>query len=172
MKSITVFFISIIVFCHASFAQADTANLRRQATICVNATLKHDYKTLLKYTDPNVIKKAGGADKMEQALKATMTAMESRQMTMVADKLGAITGPVKAGKEIHALIQHTMTLKFMDKYMRGVSYMLAVSRDNGKNWTFADVAGLRNPGPQSIFPNYNPALKIPAAAPPQIVDKP
>lgn len=173
MKSLTILFLSLVVFCKTGFSQIDTINLKKQAQICANATLKRDYKTLLKYTHPNIIKLAGGADKMEAEVKAGMTAMDQRQISMVADRLGNIAGgPVNAGSEIHALLQHTIVMKFQDKYMKMNSYLLAVSMDKGKNWVFADVAGLRKSGPKSVFPNYNPALKIPPATPPQISDKP
>ena len=69
----------------------------------------------------------------------------------------------KAGNEIHVLIPETIVLKIKTGHFTGRSYLLGITNDTGKTWTFLDVGNMPADVLHRLLPNYNSNLVIPPA---------
>lgn len=71
----STFFLLLIVNFSALFAQSKESAFK-DAIITAQTTLKKDFKTVLEYTHPNILKVTGGADVMLPQIEAMFTRME------------------------------------------------------------------------------------------------
>jgi len=84
---------------------------------------------------------------------------------------------VTAGDKQFAIVPMTVRVQVSDGTLRSKGFLVAVSEDRGKTWTFIDGAGLvREPGKEreklaQILPDFPPQLSLPAPEPPQLEPK-
>lgn len=164
MKRILLYFIIIsTVSCNVQKRAV------KQAGKMADAMKTQQYEVMLNYTHPKVVEMLGGNKKYLDIL--TTGGKEMRKMGIDYESiiLGEPTEPIKAGNELHCLIPETITMVLKEGKMISKSHLLAVSSDNGKNWTFIETAVLNEDNIKKILPNYNPSLKIPKAEDPQYI---
>jgi len=147
------------------FAQ-DTTVVKQQANVLVQAIAKGDYKTLVDLTYPKLAEMAGGKDKMLALVDTNMAQLKSKGITFESAAVGSPGKFYKAGTEIHCLIPEILRLKLPSGHVTAHSYLLAISGDGGKNWSFVDLNKDTVSSIPQIFPNFNPDLKIPDPIPP------
>jgi len=140
---------------------------RKQALAMTRAITSNNYEETLKYTHPNVIKMIGGNQKFIEILKIGTNEMQNMGNKYESIEIGKPSQTVKAGNEIHCLIPETIKMQLKDGKMISKSYLLAVTKDKGKNWTFIETALLTNSNIISILPTYNKSLVIPEKEVPQ-----
>lgn len=144
----------------AAMAQ-DTAVVKRQAQAVAKAVIAGDYSTVINSMYPKVVTMAGGKQKVLQMMTTAMKQMKAQGVTFESATIGSPGKFYKAGNEIHCLVPQYMTLKMGANSMRAASNLLAVSKDGGKKWSFLDLNRNTVASIPKIFPNFNPALKIP-----------
>lgn len=77
----------------------------------------------------------------------------------------------KEGTKIYAVVPTTleMTIKNAGR-VRSKGYLLGISEDQGKTWTFIDGSGLKSKKErQKVLPEIHNKLKLPDWEPPQII---
>ncbi len=150
----------------------DITPLRVQATKMGQALVAKDFKTFIKYTHPIVIKKMGGQAKMLKTLEEGVKNTALGGYIMVGFNVGNVLKVVRAGNELHALVVDNTVMDGELGTLSSTSYLLAISKDNGKNWLFVDASALTDQKAKALFPNYNPELKIPKKPEPVFKRKP
>src|SRR5688572_11059321 len=75
----------------------DSFNLQLQADSMLNAFMKKDYKTFIRFTYPKVVTLMGGADKMVTFLEKSQVEMENEGFTFGSVTVGSIRQLVVAG---------------------------------------------------------------------------
>lgn len=158
-------FLSILVH-----AQNERDNLRAQADSVANAVLKGDYVTLARYTYPNLLEEAGGKDEFILMIKDAMDKMYQQGIRILSVTIGEPSAIVKAESEIHCIVPQSIVLKVPKGKMYSDSYLLAISKNNGKQWYFIDVGDWTEEEAAAAIPNYNSDLKIPALTKPVFVN--
>lgn len=144
----------------------DTLLLKKQATVYAKASFSGDYKTVIDLTYPKLVTLSGGRDTM-QKLITTRIADLKRQGIIGFD--GSVESPgefYSAGNQLHCLIPEVIVMKMFNGRYVTRTYLLAISENSGRSWTFMDVGKMPIDILQRLVPNYNSQLIIPPPAKP------
>lgn len=167
VTTLNLFFVS----CKSQQGQIDVKsvvkeNLEIQLNQLTESFIKSDYATLLKFTYPKLVEKAGGTDKAIEGIKKEIENLKNNGIVFKSIITGSPTLFVEAGDEIHTLIPQTATLNVIDGTLRSESSLIAISKDGGKTWYFIDTAYIDMTNVKETLPNYNDKLKIPESKEP------
>ncbi|WP_420571211.1 hypothetical protein [Kordia sp.] len=163
MKKITFL---LFIFCATQVFSQNTETLKkealRDAQAACNATLKEDFKTLLTFTHPNILKAAGGAEVMEEYLKTTFNQMKANGFAYEVAETKAVSDVVKEQGEYRCYVENYNVMKMNDKRITSTSYMLGFYNETNKKWTFVEAKEMKATGSViAYFPEFKTSLKIP-----------
>ncbi|RXK83244.1 hypothetical protein [Filimonas effusa] len=163
MKSFSLTSIFLLVLFTASFGQVKdaAANLKQQAANMGKALISGDLKTFVLYTYPSIVKSMGGAPKMIEVVKKGIDEMKEKGINFEKVTFGEPAQMVMYGKEWQTTIAQHIEIKMPEGILQNTSTLIAISSDNGVNWTFVDASGKDITSLRKILPNLNPAIKIP-----------
>lgn len=148
-------------------AQAqDIAKMKSTAQLLLDATMKADYQTLLKYTYPKAIALGGGMEKMTETIKTGMKQMAASGVSFHRANLLEPGKIYKAGKELHCVLPHTIIMKIDRGYLTATGSLLCISADGGKNWTYLSAGNIGKDRIKKMLPNIHPDMVIPAQTEP------
>ena len=157
----------------ALYSQDFSQPIKKSANVCMNATTTGDYKTLLQYTYPPLVALldsiAGGAGKGTKMIEQQIKTLEEQGVTIDSGIVGEPTPHVTAGKELIAVVPIAMYMSVNEMRIKQESYMIAVSRDAGKSWTFVNSSPDDKKMMTILFPNWNPALELPEKKGPEVL---
>lgn len=158
MKHIVLF----LVLCTTTLntIAQDTSKMKATAQKLLDATMKEDYATLLKYTYPKALALGGGMAKMTATIKTGMKQMKESNVSFHSVKLHEPGKIYKAGKELHCVIPQTTVMKVTGGYLTAETPLLCISSDGGKNWTYISAGNMDKEKIKLLFPNFNHALKL------------
>jgi hypothetical protein len=141
----------------------DHENIKRQAQELSEAMVKHDFNRAADLTYPKLIEMMGGRDGYISMAKEAVEEMESQQLRIVSVAVGEPHDIVEVKDEIFAIVPSTMRIKVPDGVFVGEAFMIAVSKDGGKQWTFVDSAAAKEEGGalKTLFPDAADQLRIP-----------
>lgn len=147
----------------SSFGQVKDAskNLKQQAEKMGAFLMKGDYKAFSVYTHPIVLKMMGGAPKMIEILTRGLNSMKEQGISFKSISMGEPSKLVKSGKELQATIPQNIILKLPKGSLESNSTLVAISTDNGVNWTFIDTSNNDIATLKKVIPTLSPALVIP-----------
>lgn len=147
----------------------DTAKAVEQAEAVKKAVLAADYAKVADLTHPKVVEALGGRDKMIEQTKTIMKQIKDMGIEITSytvDKPGA---PVVDGKSAYVILPSKLTMKAPTGKIMSESYLLGMTTDGGKTWTFADGSGLAGgPVRDAILPTLPKDLKLPDPKPPTV----
>lgn len=146
------------------FAQ-DTLVLKRQADAVAKALVKGDYSTVINSMYPKVVILAGGKAKLLKDMTAGINQMKAQGASFANATVGSPGKFYKAGNEIHCVVPEIINMKTPNGMFAVHSNLLAVSKNGGKNWSFLDLNKKTVAAIPKLFPNFNPALKLPEPKP-------
>ena len=136
--------------------------IRQQALLVAKATKALDFPTIIKYTHPALIKVVGGPDAMLIMIKKGMEALAIQGLSIDSVAIGTPEDIFKAGKELHCLVPEAIVMTVPDGKLISKTYLLAISGDNGTNWTFIEISDqINNKTITQLLPNFNQDLRIP-----------
>ena len=138
--------------------------LKEDASKMGAAFLAGDYKTFAKYTYPRIVEIMGGATNMAEALTKTTANMKAQGVSFSKITFDEPSAIVKSGSELQATIPQHIELKLTQGRLVNTSTLIAISTDNGKNWTFVDTSNKDMATLHKALPNLNSSITIP---PPQ-----
>jgi len=144
----------------------DTTVVKQQAEMLEQAVINGNYQLVVDHTYPGVIDMMGGKDKMLNATTDAMNGLKTQGISIEKATIGSPGKFYAAGTEIHCLVPETVRLKLSSGHATVQSYILAISADGGKTWSFLDINANSKALIPKLFPNFNPDLKIPDSAPP------
>ncbi len=154
-------------------AQDFSQLIKKSADACMGATTTGDYKTLLEYTYPPLVTLldsiAGGAGQGKAMIEQQIKSLKEQGVAIDSGIVGEPTAHVKAGKELIAVVPIAMYMTVQNKRIKQESYMIAVSANAGKNWTFVNSSPNDEKIIALLFPNWNPALKLPEKKGPEVL---
>jgi hypothetical protein len=164
-----IFRLVILLTFSLKLSAQDTVSLKRTANIIARATEQGDYKTVVDNTYPKLIGMAGGKEVMVGMADSSMKKLQKSGITIAGLKIGNLGAFYKAGTEIHCLVPDTLTLKIPGGRAIAKSYLLAISEDGGKVWSFIDLQGQTEETISQILPNFNHDLKVPKTEKPLLI---
>jgi hypothetical protein len=158
-----VFRLLIIILSPLALHAQNPVVVKQQATLMAQSMTKGDYKNIVNYTYPKAVQLAGGKEKMTAMISTAMQQMKTAGISFESITVGDPGKFYTAGKEIHCLLPETIIMASKQGRMAMHSNLLAVSGDGGKSWSFLDMNNSTADKVKQLIPNFNPALKIPAA---------
>lgn len=159
--------LSVVLFIN-SYGQVKNAsqNLKLQAGKMGASFVSGDYKTFANYTYPLILKSMGGVSKMIEVLNRTTNEMKVKGMRFSNIAFDEPSKIVKSGKELQATIAQHTEIKLALGRLVSSSTLIAVSTDNGVNWTFIDTSNKDITTLRKALPNLNQSINIPPQKPP------
>jgi len=155
------------MYAAVSFSQNQNTIIKTQAMDMANALVKKDFPAFIKYMHPDIIKLAGGKDKVLQKMDTVNT---------MATQLGATIKRIvigNPGKIISYKNQLQVTLPETSEMNSGFgnltleTTLIAISMDAGKNWYFIDTSIYSMKDVKKAMPDLSPELIIPPLRPPK-----
>lgn len=146
------------VFSYGFSQHAET--IRKAATAMIKAEDRKDYETFASYLYPSELKFLGGKASLIQNLKNRDRDPVLKNLGVVTtDKqLGKVSKIYKAGKELHCLIDWTLTVKSSRRTYKNFEHYLAISGDQGKTWKFILTGGKTPSEVWAMVPKFNEEL--------------
>lgn len=120
---------------------AQTERVNTLAGEIQGAMKSANYGRVLDLTYPKIVEMMGGR---EQALKGIETAMQGVKVLEAENE--EAEDIVKAGDKQFCVVPTSMRMEVKGKTVRTKGFLLGVSADGGKQWTFVDSEGLYQGG--------------------------
>jgi len=163
MKKITLLlFICCATQVFSQDMKALKASAMRDAKAACKATIDEDYKTLLSFTHPNLIKAAGGVEVMEEFLKSTFDQMKAGGFKYETAETKSVSDVVKEQGEYRCYVENYNVMLMNKKRITATSYMIGFFNESTKKWTFVEAKEMKDTGTIiSYFPDFKTSMKIP-----------
>ena len=130
------------------------------------ALIKEDFSRVADLTYKGVVKLAGGRDKMIAIMKTGMKEMKSKGYAIRSVKVGNPSDPVSEGGESYVVVPIQLEMKAPGGKIHQKGFVIGVSRDKGKTWTFVN-GDLGKQKVKQILPNLPDKLKLPKKQKPE-----
>jgi hypothetical protein len=149
--------------------KVDPAKAAEQAEAIKKAVLDGDVSKLADLTHPKVVEAMGGKEKVIAASKAVLDQMKAQGIEIKSYTIGKPGDPVKDDKATYVVLPTKLELTAPKVKVQSESYLLAMTTDAGKTWTFADGTGLAaGPAREALLPTLPKDLKLPEPKPPTV----
>ena len=144
--------------------------VKKLAVSLADATKKNDVAGVVDHTYPAVIEFLGGREKAISRIDASMKQMKDNGIEVRSVDVGAPGEFLTEGKNTFVIIPTTTVMGFAKGSLKSKSYLLGISPDEGKTWTFLDGAGLQTPTYRDkVLPKLPEKLKLPEKQKPELV---
>jgi hypothetical protein len=156
--------IAVLALCSIVFAQTEDPRvglIKKGADAIGTAMVAGKYGVVLDLTYPAILDLMGGREKALGYVEKQMNAMKEQGISIVSFTPGDPSEIKPGGSELFAAIPTIMEMKAPQMKITGKSFLLAISQDQGKTWTFADGANLTPEIMKAMFPKFPPELKLP-----------
>lgn len=121
----------------------DTAVVKNEVTIMLNAMLRNDMGPLADFTHPRIIASMGGSEK-----------------AILAMNIGKIGEFYSKENKVYCVIPHDITLNTEDGYFSSNSSILGISQDQGKTWKFVSAGNIGHNKLKILFPELPDGLEV------------
>ena len=155
----------------ASAASAAKKAARRDATAMGEAFLRGDLERFASYTDPGLLKMFGGKQKLIATIEAGLPKMAAGGISLKSTEIGEVTQFVEAEGQLQATLPRDQLMTMPGGEVHLLGYLIGVSRDGGKTWTFMDAEKVTPENVRMVLPTYDPRLKLPGRVEPRFVPK-
>lgn len=170
-------FIAIVICAQLANADPQTERIRKLAVENSAALTSGNYARLVELTYPKVVEMIGGRDKMIETLRNGTEDMKARGNAILGAEVSEPKEVVPRGDKQFAIVPTTTRMRVPEGTLRFKGFLIAISEDRGKTWTFIDGAGLvREPGKEKeklaqVLPDFPPQLSLPAPEQPVLEPK-
>lgn len=152
-------------------AQPLSTVIKIQAIEMGRALINNDLSAFQKFLHPDVIKQAGGAEKMKMMSDSAIAIFKQFGGSIKRISYGNPSAIVNFKKEMQATLPQTtyITTSFADIELE--STLIAISQDKGKHWYFIDSQLYTTESMKQKMPSISQDLVIPPPAKPRIIPK-
>jgi hypothetical protein len=141
---------------------ATPEQVRAKAQECADAMLGGDYGKVADLTHPKIVNEIGGRSKMVETMTTAVAQMKAQRFSLksyTAKAPGEILG---SGSDRMAVVPTAMEMQTPTGTLKQNSYLLGISSDGGRNWTFVDGSEMTADRLKFVVPNPPKDLKLPA----------
>ena len=149
-----------VLTCVLSLAQTDNSKLNAQLDEMKKYFLAGDYENFADYTYPKIIEMMGGKSKMVSATRQAMDRMQNEGFTFVDLIFKNPTGYLKKDGELQCSLTQQLTMNTPKGKIQSEYTLLAISGDQGQNWTFIDTSGKEKATMLHYFPNLHQDIVV------------
>lgn len=137
------------------------------------ATKDGETDFIIDRTHPKLIELAGGRGKMLEILNKAMEPMRAQGIKIADYKILREVQVRRAGKDIYVVVPTIMDLNYQGRIMRTDSFLLGVSEDSGRTFSFLDGSGAAKNRSmlKRLLPNLPDDFAIPTPSLPREVSQ-
>ena len=174
---ISLALITVVVWAQLATADSQTERIRELAAENSAALTSGNYSRFVDLTYPKVVEMVGGRDRMIETLRRGTEDMKAHGGTILGTEVSEPKEVVTAGDKQFAIVPMITRVQVPDGTLRSKGFLIAVSEDRGKTWTFMDGAGfVREPGKErerlaQVLPDFPAQLSLPAPEQPVLEPK-
>ena len=159
VKIILISFLVLIV--SRTQAQNLSTTIKVQAMDMATAFMNNNLDAFIKYMHPDIIAYAGGKEQMKTKLDSAYVAMKQFGVSFKRYWIGSPGEIIDYKDQLQALLPQTTTMNTLLGEIVVETTMIAISKDQGKNWWFIDTNVYRVNKLKDILPDLSPKLVIP-----------
>ncbi len=158
-------------------ADSRTKRIRALAAESSAALTSGNYARVADFTYPKIIEMMGGRDKMIETTRQITEDMKAHGAAILSVEVSEPEGIVTANDKLFAVVPEVVRVQVPKGTLRSNGFLIAVSEDAGKNWSFIDGAALHEkPGQEretlaQILPDFPAQLSLPKWEPPVLEPK-
>jgi hypothetical protein len=167
---LAIFFSSILnsTNCHAQNGQSQ---IRQAAFEMGKALVGKNSEIFLSYMHPTMILLAGGKDQLKVITDSALTVFEQFGGRISKINYGTPSEIIEHKKMLQAVLPQSTFLTSPIGDVELSSSLIAISKDNGKNWKFIDTNVFNISKIKAIMPDISPKLVIPKQQAPKFTVK-
>ena len=145
--------------------------VKEQARAACDAFVRGDLDKFAGLTHPKLVQAMGGRERMIELLKSGQKEMATRGIQLLSASLQPKVEVAQGGDEWFAVVPYDLEMSVPAGRALVKTWLLGVSADQGKSWTFVDGGKLNADGVKRLFPQFPAKLNLPAKQPPQFDGK-
>ena len=126
-----------------------------------NAKLCDDYETLLGYTYPDVVEKAGGSENVKKALIQIQETQRKKGMLLQQYKIKPPLQMTKTGEETHAIVPVTTVSKVPGGKVTTDAHIIAVGTENNNRWFIIETTSLDDGNVSKVLASWDNTMMLP-----------
>ncbi|WP_020470112.1 hypothetical protein [Zavarzinella formosa] len=147
---------------------SNAAEAKKLASLLAEATKAGDYAKVIDHTYPAAVEFAGGREKAISLIEAAMKKVKEDGIVIKEISVGEPGEFFTEGKNTFFVIPLKTVMTVPAGTVRSKSYLLGISPDDGKTWTFMDGVGLQNPLIwDKVLPKMPEKLQLPVREKPE-----
>jgi len=154
--------IFLLLFGFISFSASHGQQMiQEKAQEYVDAFIKSEFAKVASLTHPELVAKNGGEDYVISDLKAERISSSAEGLLYNS---GSVSEPAKIIQhegEIQAVVPVEYILQLVDTEYKNSSYLLAVSKDEGRTYTFVNLMQFDGGSLREFISNVSPDIIIP-----------
>ena len=152
--------IFIFIFCLNPISQTkDEALIDAKKT--AKATLNSDFRTVLDYTFPPVLKLMGGKEKALEIIAKAMSNMKSSGFVFESADVISVSEIVEEQNQHRCIIKNINVMTFNGQKITSESYLFGIYNEEQSRWNFIEAKQLANPAINQVLPDFKTELVIP-----------
>lgn len=170
MKHILIFALLTSTFQLLNAQPLETV-IKSQAIQMGKAMVAGDTKTFSKFMLPELMAAGGGGERAMQQMDSAINLFKQFGGQVSRITYGQPAKIIKYKKELQTYLPQTTELTSDIADVTFTSSIVAISRDNGKNWYFYDANMMKAQNLKDKLPTLSPDIKIPPGEKPKVIMK-
>jgi hypothetical protein len=156
------FFLTLLFFSNCLLFSQTKDNALRDAKTTSEATLKMDFKTVLKHTYPSIVDMMGGNEKAVELLVTTFDSMKEQGFVFEKADIINVSEIVKEQDQYRCVIEGYNQMVFNGMRIKSKSFLLGIYDEDKAYWYFLEAKQLKNTAlVEQVLPGFKTELNIP-----------
>ncbi len=174
MKFLNLAFVFVFVFAACNKMESSEPVTPAKAVSAAaekfnKAVLDRDYATFIRYTHPKIVEMLGGEQKFSEMTEKSAKAMDADGAKFIAITNGEPDKIITKNGELQSTLPQTIEIKIPQGKVKTKTTLIAVSKDNGKNWVFINTTNTDLKKLQAMIPTLSNELVIPPMQRPEMI---
>lgn len=153
-----------------AIAVEQTQRIRELAEENSAALAAGNYGRVADLTYPKVVEMAGGREKVIDALRNGSAGIKAHGSAILPSEVNEPNEIVTVADKEFAIVPYTMRMKGANKTVQAKCFLIAISSDDGRTWTFID-GGPTKQQLSELVPDFPPKLSLPTCEQPVLEPK-
>lgn len=136
-------------------------DIQAAAQAYFNAKLCEDYETLLGFTYPDVIEKAGGPENVKKALVLIHDTQSKKGMLLQQYKIKPPLQVTKTDEETHAILPVTTVSKVPGGKVTSDVHVIVVGTENNNRWYIIETTSLDDGNVSKVLASWDNTMMLP-----------
>jgi hypothetical protein len=149
---------------------AALAAAENQARKMGDALLKGEVDAILDGTYPRLLELGGGREKMRAEIDKTLEEIKDHGLVVQSYRVTAPDKLYRAKGDLLTILPQLIVMRTPKGKFHQDSFLLGISSDKGRSWTFIDGAGTQKTDIKCFLPHFPDGLQLPKLPPPRLVE--